>query len=305
MKIIQKIGNKMNSLVMKSYWYNEVLFPDCSKFWNLNTFNLDVVNLGSTTGVASFCYEDIPLKAANLALEHNFILVYQEILNNYCSYLNPHSSTVIIPLCPFTSLSGSYDYFEDRYYTILQLCSIPHGSVKRRLQILNLKERPLFNYPLFAMIKDLKMLFRSKKEIVRTEEFMENDAAEWINGWIHEFSLSELESPLSLLNQDGVDDASKILNEMISFCKERNIRPVILIPPVYHTLGEKFTSKTRNNIINPLLDKIVDKSVWYYNYMDDSDFANDITLFQNSFLLNKKGAKLFTKRVLKDLGLVE
>lgn len=304
MSIKNKITQKINGLVRRSYWYNEIIFPDCRKFWKHKTFNLDVVNLGSTSGLNAFNYEGIGIKGANWALGHNPIIADQEILNNYFSYLNPTESTVILSLCPFTSLSGSYDYLEDRYYTLMRLSSIPHGSYRRRNEILQLRNSPLRKYPLFAMLVDIKRLLFGRKEPVFTEELAKADAERWMNNWMKEFSIMDFSYPLSMVNRDGIEDAANIINEIIDFCKERNINPVMTIPPVYHTLGEKFTPEIRKKIIDSLIEKVEDKSVWFYNYMDDPDFTNDITLFRNSYLMNEKGAKLFTRRVLKDLGLI-
>ncbi len=305
MSIKKKIADKVNGLVRRSPWFKEVLFPDCEKFWNQKTFNLDVVNLGSTSGLNAFNYEGIPVKAVNWALGHNPIMADQEVLNNYFSYLNPNSSTVILSLCPFTSLSGSYDYFEERYYTILRMSSIPHFSYKLKAKVLGMRRNPLRYYPLYMMLRDIKgVLFSKRTTPILSELQMEKDAQRWMDNWQKEFSVRSFSDPLSLINQDSVEDAAKIVNEIISFCNERNIQPVMLIPPVYHTLGEKFTTEARKVIIDSLLDKITNKTVWFHNYMDDPDFTNDNTLFQNSFLMNKKGAKLFTRRVLNDLNII-
>lgn len=305
MSLKKKITGMINRLVRRSYWYNEVAFPDCKKFWQHKTFNLDVVNLGSTSGLNAFNYDGINIKAANWALGHNPIIADQEILNNYFSYMNPTGSTVILSLCPFTSLSGSYDYFEDRYYTLLKLSSIPHGSFRRRDEVLKLRTRPLRKYPLFSMLADIKRLFLGKKEPVFTEDLAKANAERWMSNWKKEFSITDFSYPLSMVNLDGIEDAALVINEIIAFCKERNIHPVMVIPPVYHTLGEEFKPEIRKKVIDSLIEKIEDKSVWFHNYMDDPDFTNDITLFRNSYLMNEKGAKLFTRRVLKDLNLIK
>ena len=116
--------------------------------------------------------------------------------------------------------------------------------------------------------------------------------------------MSDFSQPLSLINQDGLKDASFILNDMISFCKERDIKPVLVLPPMYHTLASKFDINARKVLLDDLLKTLDDKTVKFINYMDDSRFSHDITLFQDSFLLNKKGAKKFTKIVLADIGVI-
>lgn len=92
---------------------------------------------------------------------------------------------------------------------------------------------------------------------------------------------------------------------MISFCKERDIKPVLVLPPMYHTLASKFDKHARKVLLDDLIETLDDKSVKFLNYMDDSRLSHDITLFQDSFLLNKKGAKKFTKIVLRDIGLIQ
>lgn len=308
MSLKSKIKNKINAVVRRSYWYNNIMFPDCKKFWTHKTFNLDVVNLGSTSGLNAFNYDGINLKCANWAMGHNPIIADFEVLKNYFSFLNLNGSIVIITLCPFTSLSGSYDYFEDRYYTILRMSSIPNCSIRRKMQVLDVQRRPIRYIPLFqvysALKRLVKLILRIESKMSLPESKFEQDAKIWIRNWLNEFSVDDFSAPLSLHNQDGVEDAANTINEMITFCKERNIRPVLVIPPMHKTLAQKFTRQARTVIIDSLLNKIKDKDVFYHNYMDDEEFTNDASLFQNSFLMNEKGAKLFTKRVLKDIKLI-
>ena len=52
------IKNKINTFIKSSHWYNEVLFKDCVKFWEMKKEPLDVVNLGSSSGVYDFDYSE-------------------------------------------------------------------------------------------------------------------------------------------------------------------------------------------------------------------------------------------------------
>ena len=70
------------------------------------------------------------------------------------------------------------------------------------------------------------------------------------------------------------------------------------------TLASKFDSDARKVLLDDLLKTLDDQTVKFLNYMDDTRFSHDITLFQDSFLLNKKGAKKFTKIVLADIGVI-
>ena len=304
MNLKNKIASKLNGAIRRTHWFNDELFPDCRKFWNYNTFNTDVINLGSTSGYYAFDYEGLPIKGGNFALRHNPLSGDQAILKNYFGYLNPKGSHVIIPLCVFSSLAGSYDFMEDRFYTLIYPSSIPHFSYRRQQQIKAIAASPIRRFPLWSFYTELRAQLRGTGHSTLTEEQMKADAERWIKGWKHEFALSDFSQPLSLFNKDGVNDAAEILNDIISFCKERNIKPVIMIPPMYHTLAEKFDEKARQLFVYDLIEKIEDKTVPFHNYMDDSRFSRDSSLFMNSFFLNKKGAKKFTRIALTDIGLL-
>lgn len=304
MSIKHKIASKLNGAIRRTHWFNEELFPDCRKFWNYNTFNTDVINLGSTSGCHAFDYEDLPIRGVNFALSHNPLSGDQAILKNYFGYLNPKGSHIIISLCVFSSLAGSYNFMEDRFYTLIYPTSIPHFSYRRQQQIKTIAASPIRKFPLWSFFAELRALLRGTCHSTLTEEQMKADAERWIKGWKHEFALSDFSQPLSLINKDGVNDAAEILNDIILFCKERNIKPVIMIPPMYHTLAEKFDEKARQLFVYDLIEKIEDKTVPFYNYMDDSRFSRDSSLFMNSFFLNKKGANKFTRIALTDIGLL-
>lgn len=303
-RIARKIYHAVNALIRRGRWFNETMFPDCKKFWTYSTFYTEVVNLGSTSGLNAFNYEGLPIRGANWALGHNPLSGDFAILKNYESFLNPEKSTCIIPLCVFSSLSGSYEIQEDRYYTLLYPTSIPHFSYRKQQQVKAIRNAPLFHYPIFGFLRDLKAIFVSRKKQVMSETEMQKDADMWYQSWLKEFSISDFSAPLSLLNKDGLNDAACILNGMISFCKVRNINPVLVMLPMYHTLAEKFTPEARHILIDSLIEKVNDKSVRFLNYMDDIEFAKDATLFQNSFLMNEKGAKIFTKKLLREIGVI-
>lgn len=125
-----------------------------------------------------------------------------------------------------------------------------------------------------------------------------------MKSWMHEFSIKDFSLELSLKNKDAIEDAAGYLNNIIGYCRDNGASPVIVIPPVYHTLNEMFSPKIKTILFDKLLGKIDDKSVPFLNYMDSKHFTNDISLFRDSFLLNNSGAKKFTKLVLEDLRII-
>ena len=135
-----------------------------------------------------------------------------------------------------------------------------------------------------------------------TEAELEKDAARWMEGWKHQFSIADFEAPLTEQNQKGREYRIDLMRELIDFCIERDYQPVYVIPPVTEFLAKEFTPKFRDIYIYDFL-KQVDRDVKLLDYSDDKGLM-DKDLYFNSFFFNRLGRKLFTKRVLTDLGLI-
>lgn len=296
MSIVSKVKQVLNALVRRSYWYKIIEFADCAKFWNHTTFGMDVVNLGSSSALAAFDYSSYPqLKSANWAMAPQTSLADYEVLRNYCCYLRK-GATVIIPLCPFTCIGGSKDYLADKYYTVLDIASIPHASYIKKQQVIERMQNPILYYPLMQLFT-----FKPKqKKIVWDEESLVKDAKMRMESWRKEFSIIRFSDPLSIVNQDAYDDTAAILKMMVSFCIERSYRPVLVMPPVTKALRSQFTSELTQLCIDNFVEKAVGRDVKFLNYFADERFTNEH--FQNSFLLNYSGAKLFTEVVMKEMG---
>lgn len=304
MNLSKLIKKAILKIIQRGHWYSQVEFRDCRKFWEYNTFDTDVMVIGSASGAHAFNFDGIPIKGVNFAMSANPQCADLAILKSYHSYLNSEKSTVIITLCPFSALSGNYEYLADKYYTILPPPAMPVFYYWKKQAVYKKMRSPLQYYPLFALISDIKYFALSWRKITLSESEMEENARQLLDAWMKEFSWQSFDAPLSVVNKDGKQEAIRLLNETIIFCKERNISPVIIFPPMYHTLSDKFTPNARHILFESLIENVEDKSVPFFNYMDDADFSNDRSLFKNSFLLNEKGSKVFTKRVLLDLNLI-
>lgn len=125
-------------------------------------------------------------------MAHNPLAADWAVLRNYVSFLNPQKSVVIIPLCPFGALAGSYEAMDDRYYSILYPSTIPSYSFSRDLQIQEKYKHPVRHYPFYALFLDLFKLIVKRKFKVLSEVEMENDSHRWIDSWKLEFSIKDL-----------------------------------------------------------------------------------------------------------------
>jgi len=304
MSILGKAKSLVNALIRRGYWYDNVFLPDTRKFVVYNTFNTKVVNLGSTSSVAAFDYSSMNIKAANWALRRNPLAGDWAVLRNYSSYLDSKGSTVIIPLCPFSTLAGSYEPFEDRYYSILYPSTIPSYSYVHNVQAQDKIKNPIRYYPWNGLFIDLwnSISYRGGKSL--SEEKMEIDAQNRVNSWLHEFALASFSSPLILWNRDNIKEALHILSDIINYCKELNAVPAIVVPPVYKSLSKRIPAAARSLLFDDVQRLAKEKGVSFYNYIDDAQFTGNRLFFKDSYILNTKGAKEFTKRVLTDLKLL-
>lgn len=300
----KKILNILNALIRRGYWFNNMFFQDCRKFYTYKQFDTDVVNLGSTSAVHAFNYSGIEIKCANWALSRNPLLGDYAILRNYSSFLKKDGATVIFTLCPFSFLAGGYDYFDDRYYSILYPSTIPSFSYIHNTQVRDKVQNPILYYPWYALFVDVWRFFFPRKKVTATKEFMIADADNRFNGWCKEFSIKDLKNQLSLNNTDGINDALKIIQNVKLFCAEHNLRFVLVVPPVYRSLADKFTNEVKYCLIDSILGSEIFKDIEVYDYLASELFSDDISLFENSFILNEKGAKLFTRHILHELNLI-
>lgn len=303
MKIRRRIARKYHQLILQSSWYLQEMFPDCQKFWNGFPMGLDVVNLGSRSAWYAFNYEGIDKQCANWAMRPQSLFADLLILQNYVSYLKP-GTIVLISICPFSSLSSPRYVKSDKYYTVLGSKSIWPFDIQKYNLMNDIKNNPKRYYPVRALKEDLKNILLHKK--IEEHSFSSNEyeehAVNMINGWMQQFSILNFDYPLRIHNIDMYDTAVDILREMIGFCIERELRPVIVVPPVTTHLSSRMSMSVREKYMYSFIKKADTANVPCLDYFDNDRFQSD-DLFRDSLCLNEKGAILFTKQVLKDVGL--
>lgn len=298
-KIIGKLLSKIDTSLFKTKWFNDTLqFAGCKAISGLNIFNNEIANLGSTSAFHAFNYSGTGLHGVNLATPKQSLKEDREMIKNYYSHLK-EGSVVIIPLCLFSSLVGEDEEMPDKYYVLFQNDSIPHFSWKKKNQIYDIYNKPYKYFPLWSFPYELMRPLKRRKDNMSSPD-LEVDANRWMTGWKHEFSIYNFEDQLSLRNYDSYLSSRQILEEIVDFCESRNLKPVIVYPPVSEALTSKITDKMRKIYLDDFVQGSKAKRVPFFNYLNDKEF-NDNTLYLNSFFLNAKGSKVFTTRVIRDL----
>lgn len=296
----------LNRLVKKTNWYRNVIpdeanYPDNEWYRTHLERNYDVVNVGSSSAVFAFDYTGLNVKAFNWAMQPQSLEYSFKILKMYFSIL-AQKGIVLIPFSPFSGLSVAGKWpatANDKYYTILDSTLVDdYESVKRR------RNYPLFTQPRTALkrlVKDVpRHVSDTRIKSCHTEEEFRQDAERWMEIWKKEFNIENLSAPLSDENKKGAESRRQSLSEMIDFCLERELRPVLVLSPMHPALSSLFTKEFKENYIYSFLRRTNTRNILFLDYFDDKRFVSAED-YDNSFFLSQEGARRFTRIVLEDV----
>lgn len=304
------------TILYKTNWYKNFFvdsehenYPDNYWYRKHDERNFDVVNLGSSGGKWAFDYNGTGLKGMNWTYQPQTLYEDYQLLRHYHSILKK-KGVVIITIMPFTGLNKKTGLFDALKYMKLDTQGEPIQPYMAK-EALRFAEYPiLFKKP---AVKALIKYFIGKDKPrdystqnadhnKMTDDQLVTDAAMWISGWKHQFNITDFDAPTTEENQKGRDYRIKLMRELIDFCAERDYKPVYVIPPVTEYLDHYFTPKFKQTYYYEFL-KQVDRDVLLLDYTADKSLM-DSYLYFNSFFFNKRGRKIFTQRVLRDVGLV-
>lgn len=302
----------INRILKKTNWYKNIFIYTTQFVSNAGyrkdlRRNYDIVNVGSNPARFAFFYESV--LGENWSTGSQGLVQDLEILKYYFSYIKK-GGIVLLPIVPFTSISPYLKYKPEytpvSYYA--KFVKILDYYQARQLPLYK-KASLLIRYPLFIQPQAFRYLIRDAEknnQLTWAEQVMQplelnNDADKWINGWMKEFDIDNLSSPLNARLKESFDASVKNLTDLINFCIERDLKPVIIIPPVTKYLSSHFTPDIKEQYIYSLIRQANTKNVLFLDYFDDGRFQAPQYYF-NSFFLNLRGRKLFTKQVLRDLG---
>lgn len=299
MSIINRLTNK---ILMSTDWYREGFWKGTTKFWNIRSCDYEIVNLGSNSGKYSFCYDDIPIKGMNWAIGPQSLVHDFNLLKNYFSYLK-EGGIVVIPLCPFSCLHSPYSKQSNfKYYPILHPATIIDFDDAERTKAYKIKANPFKEIPVYCIKSIFKeLLLKTYKKVKRKPIIdFEQNARDWVSLWKNQFEITDLGAPMIKRHKAERTGRAKTLCEIINFCRERNLRPYIVLPPLHPALSSCLSSEFKKEYIYDFIEEATDDSSLLLDYLNDEAMGKD-EYFLNAYYLNTTGAKLFTQTVLKDL----
>lgn len=245
-------------------------------------YDLEMVNLGSTFSKFGFDYQYLKKRGFNFAAAPQPLKTDYEVLEKYQDHIK-EGAIIAIVVCLFGF--ARYEY-EMKKETVLQNCiNLTKCLIKKTIG-----EERIQKYRQHAIKK------------LSVSEITKINALQRVNAWKAEFSLNDTitKEPTPEL-EEAFNKTRGILEKVLSLCKSRNFRPVIITMPALEEENRQFSDEFinyfhRNNI------RLVDtEGVPVLDYFRDNRF-NNIGLYENYVdCLNDKGRELFAEVLIQDL----
>lgn len=292
-----------NAIYKRTNHFNNQ-FVDVRKYWDMTTFpnNLQVVNLGSNHPKFGFDYSGTGIKAVNCAVGPQTLEYDFAILRKITPYLTK-DAFVIIPIC----LLKLFLYRQKsrsthaKYYTFLTKDDIVGYSKMEQIKLLKFPlifNPRLLRYVLCDVKKDTRLELTENP--MKDAASLNKDADRWIECWNREFDITLPTPNLSEENKSDIQQNIRILREMLEYCKMHKFKPIITILPVTDYLSSRFTDEFIQEHLLRYINAANSVKVPVLNYLNDKRFTAS-ELYINSFFMNKKGRKMFTKEIINNI----
>lgn len=297
-----------NKLLKRTWWWKNQFIGTTQFRQDGRDKKYDIINLGSNPSRFAFFYENV--SGQSWATGSQSQIMDFAILKSYRNQIKD-GGTVLVAIMPFTSIATYLkerpEYWGNAYYG--KFAKILNSEERSKLP--NCSDiMSYLKYPLLSNLSLYKQLIYGWNEDSRYEmteqPLMHNDLEEnakgWIDAWLKEFRLKNLEDVFDSRWTQYYQEAIELCKEIVTYCLQEGLKPVFICVPMSHYLSDKFSSKVRKYLVTDFVKSCNEHNIPFMDYTLDPSFQ-DASLYIDSFFLNMRGRKLFTERVLKDLGL--
>ncbi|MDE6098641.1 MAG: hypothetical protein K2G24_07110 [Muribaculaceae bacterium] len=285
--------------------FHDLLFPDYAHIRHIPQ-HLDIISLGSRPAKFAIDFNDTGVRGFNLAVVPQTLEYDFRMLKNYFSYFDDNGPrAVLLVLCPFTLLKTRYSLTEGhtaldhRYYLVLHPALINNYSHSTHSLI---KYHPaLYSLSITPRLKGL-LGKRLQRQLAMAsnpldENGMKESAMNYISSWMKEFSITSLDDNLPGSASEAIGSNKSILADIVTFCRERQLKPIAVIPPLSKNLLELIPDKFMNRA---LLSPLKECGITTIDFSHDEKLC-DATNFRDALCLNSSGRKLFTTGLINHL----
>lgn len=267
---------------------------------------ITVCNVGSSHGYYSFNYEGLQEEGEscfNFAFSAQYPSYDLVMLQHFGKHLAP-GCLVFIPLSDYLLFGGGLEEDDDfaainrRYYKIFSKEEIKRydpwtGFLVNKMPVLDA------GADLFRGMEGKLVLDHSEWDRTADDIDLEGDLQ---YSFERHFAKGKRDEKGNLIyNQEEIN----AVYSMISLCKTKGWRPVLITTPLLKEYSERALQdgKDQMEAFHRLVDQIAKETdTPYYDYSLDKRFVNDHSLFMDGDHLNRKGATHFTHMLLNVLG---
>lgn len=297
-------------LVLLFLWLSERVFERTNyykRFYGQNekfkkNQKVDYVNTGSTFASFGIDYDSAKESGLNLALCPQSIEYDFKMLKHFESRYNPGAIVfIVISDLAFAKEKYNEKQYYEKYYSILSMDEVEHPNV---LKTIRAKFFPiLYNWKNFLRFyKDVSPYNEYKLSVNENDrEYIEAEAFARGQSWIQEFGITNLNDN----NQAKAFKASfsynvKIVGEMISWCTERNYKPVIVNLPVSAEMEALFSKEFLDAFYYDQINAILNTYKVSFIDLQHNPKLSDYLLYIDSCRLNKVGREVVTKLLIDE-----
>lgn len=259
---------------------------------------IQIANIGSSHGENGFAYDDLEeFHCFNFALSSQRLSYDIRIVENFKENFDD-GCVLFIPISYFSLYGKDEVDFADfrsknkRYYTFLDKQYIKEYNFFDDLCVHRL--------PVLSAGLDMVRVFLGKSQDVWDEE--------WSKKIEDEASLLKSAQNASGRHFDPEEYGGEInenevaaLYDIISFCKENDIIPVMITTPYLKEYTELVSDQFYTEFYSKIEEVQERTGTAYFDYAKDVRFQNEWKLFRDADHLNKEGAIYFTNILKKEV----
>lgn len=289
-------------LLLINYRYKQVWdnpYTDTQKFNYMNSIynNIQIANIGSSHGEYGFYYEEL---TKELGYEcFNFAMASQTYNYDYAilSMYKDHFADNSILFIPVSYFSFNDEVINDterqslsaKYYSFLSPKYIPDYDpyvdiVTHYLPVLSADEDIIKILPKLS----LKASAAEAGNVPDSEVFYEK-------------ALNRFQRHFDNKEKKFMDERIDNLYDIINFCKESGITPVMITTPYTDFYSDMVAEEFESEFYHIIYKVSEQTGVPYYNYSEDKRFTEHLEYFSDADHLNNEGASLFMNIIKKEI----
>lgn len=268
------------------------------------TEKVDYVNTGSTFAYYGIDYESAGVSGLNLALCPQSIAADFRMLKHYENRYNPGAAVfIVISDLAFAKKGYTETQTTDVYYKVLDMSEIGGYNPFKAIRAKYLPV--LYSWKNFLWFHwDIKPDREYECTVNENDrEALEAEALRRCQSWMQEFCLKNLNDASQ--GQKFADEfafTSNIVKEMVVWCQEKGLNPVLVNLPVATEMESCFSQDFLNAFYYDHIHQVVrDTGVKFVN-LQKKEKLDDYLLYLDSCRLNKMGREIITRLLINETG---